>query len=200
MQRVGFVVFPDYSVIGIATLSVFELANALAGEKIYDARVLSEAGGPVGSSIGMSIDTAPFDDGDFDTVIVGGGMNPVPTSPRLIAFLRGAAAGRARRIAAICIGAFALADAGLLDGRRATTHWFHARTLQARHPSIKVDDDRIFINDGPIWTSAGMTAGIDLALALVESDLGTDAVRAIAKKLVLYHRRAGGQSQFSELL
>src|ERR1700687_4005582 len=105
-----------------------------------------------------------------------------------------------RRRASICIGAFTLAQAGLLDGRRATTHWLYGRELQARFPKVKVEVDRIFIIDGPVWTSAGMTAGIDLALAMVEKDLGGDVARAVAKQLVVYHRRAGGQSQFSALL
>jgi transcriptional regulator GlxA family with amidase domain len=93
-----------------------------------------------------------------------------------------------------------LAEAGILDGRRATTHWGHARELQARYPKIKVEPDRIFIGDRNVWTSAGMTAAIDLALALVEADLGADIARSVAKILVVYHRRAGGQSQHSSLL
>jgi transcriptional regulator GlxA family with amidase domain len=106
----------------------------------------------------------------------------------------------ARRVASICTGAFGLADAGLLDGRRATTHWAFAQELQQRHPAVKVQPDRIFINDGPVWTSAGMTAGIDLVLALVEEDMGVETARYVARKLVVYHRRAGGQSQYSTLL
>jgi transcriptional regulator GlxA family with amidase domain len=128
-----------------------------------------------------------------------GGATPRPLTPGLTVYLSGALK-RARRIGAFCVGAFALAEAGLLDGRRATTHWAYARDLQLAHPAIKVDDDRIFINDGPVWTSAGMTAGLDLALAMIESDLGPEIARNIAKKLVIYHRRAGGQSQFSALL
>ncbi len=93
-----------------------------------------------------------------------------------------------------------LAEAGLLDGRRTTTHWHRARELQARFPKVKVEEDRIFIVDGSVWTSAGMTAGIDLALAMIEQDLGADVARAVARQLVVYHRRAGGQSQFSALL
>ena len=93
-----------------------------------------------------------------------------------------------------------LAEVGLLDGRRATTHWRNARELQARFPAIKVEDDRIFIIDGAIWTSAGATAGIDMALAMVEKDFGADVARGIAKSLIVYHRRAGGQSQYSALL
>jgi transcriptional regulator GlxA family with amidase domain len=107
---------------------------------------------------------------------------------------------QSRRIASTCTGAFVLAEAGLLDGRRVTTHWRRARDLQARFPKVKVEEDRIFIIDGPVWTSAGMTAGIDLALAMIEKDLGADVARAVARQLVVYHRRAGGQSQFSALL
>jgi transcriptional regulator GlxA family with amidase domain len=117
----------------------------------------------------------------------------------MLAFLRIGLA-TSRRVAAICTGAFALAEAGLLDGRRATTHWAFARDLQARFPKVAVEEDRIFIVDGPVWTSAGMTAGVDLALAMVEKDLGAELARLVAKKLVVYHRRAGGQSQFSVLL
>jgi transcriptional regulator GlxA family with amidase domain len=117
----------------------------------------------------------------------------------VIEFLR-QAPGRSRRVAATCVGAFILAEAGLLDGRRATTHWNRARELRARFPKVKVEEDRIFIIDGPVWTSAGMTAGIDLTLAMIEMDLGADLARAVARKLVVYHRRAGGQSQFSALL
>ncbi|ADH91047.1 transcriptional regulator, AraC family [Ancylobacter novellus DSM 506] len=116
-----------------------------------------------------------------------------------IDFVRRAAA-QARRIAGAGMGAFLLAEAGLLDGRRATTHWLRARELAERFPMIKVEEDRIFIADGPVWTSAGMSAGIDLSLALIEEDLGIEAARAVARKLVLYHRRSGGQSQFSSLL
>ena len=109
-------------------------------------------------------------------------------------------AARARRVAGLCTGAFVLADAGLLDGRRATTHWYWADALQQRRPQAQVEADRIYIADGPVWTSAGMTAEIDLALALVEKDLGTKVARAVAHRLVMHQRRSGGQSQHSEML
>jgi len=160
-------------------------------------RLLSETGGSVPASIGMSVATDPFGHAKFDTLLMGGGDKP-PT-PGLINFVR-RALGRCRRIAAVCTGAFILAEAGLLDGRRATTHWCRARELQSRFPKVKVEEDRIFIVDGPVWTSAGMSAGIDLALAMIENDLGADVARAVAKYLVVYHRRTGGQSQFSALL
>jgi transcriptional regulator GlxA family with amidase domain len=162
-------------------------------------RLLSEIGGSIRSSIGISVTTKPFDDTNFDTLIVGGSAETGSTTRGVIKFLH-QALGQYRRVASTCTGAFVLAEAGLLDGRRATTHWNRARELQARFPKVKVDQDRIFIVDGPVWTSAGMTAGIDLALAMVEMDLGADMAKAVARKLVVYHRRAGGQSQFSALL
>lgn len=199
MQRIGLVVFPGFDVMSLAVLSAFELANWEKGEPTYDVRVLSETGGPIRSSFAVRVATEPFDDSDYDTLIVGGSIGLETSTPGVIDFVR-RAMGRYRRVAATCTGAFVLAEAGLLDGRRATTHWNRARDLQARFPKVKVDEDRIFIIDGPVWTSAGMTAGIDLALAMIEKDLGADVARAVARKLVVYHRRAGGQSQFSALL
>jgi transcriptional regulator GlxA family with amidase domain len=199
MQHIGFIVLPGFQVMSVGALSVFEFANKEVGEPVYDVRLLSETGGPIRSSIGVGVATEPFDDTTFDTLIVGGGAAIGSLPSGVIKFLR-RAVGRYRRVAAICMGAFVLAEAGLLDGRRATTHWHRAHDLQARFPKVKVEEDRIFIIDGPVWTSAGMTAGIDLALAMVEKDLGVDVARAVARQLVVYHRRAGGQSQFSALL
>jgi transcriptional regulator GlxA family with amidase domain len=199
MQRIGFIVFPGFQVMSFGLIAVFEVANIVADRTVYEVRLLSERGGPVHASSGVGVETAPFDDTPYDTLIVGGGTEIEPSTPRLVDFVRQAAL-RYRRIAGPCTGAFVLAEAGILDGRRATTHWFFARALQARFPKVKLQGDRIFISDGPVWTSAGMTAGIDLALAMVEQDLGPDLARAVAKKLVVYHRRAGGQSQFSTLL
>jgi transcriptional regulator GlxA family with amidase domain len=197
VQRIGFVVSPGFRVMTFAVASVFEFANMEMGEPVYAMHILSETGGSVRTSIGMSVATDPFDGTNFDTLIVGRGTEP-PT-PGLIEFVR-QAPGRCRRVASVCTGAFILAEAGLLDGRRATTHWNRARELQARFPKVKVEADRIFIVDSPVWTSAGMTAGIDLARAMVEKDLGANVARAVARHLVVYHRRAGGQSQFSALL
>lgn len=182
-----------------APLSVFETANVTLGERRYDVRLLSETGDRTPNSFGADIATEPFGRAQFDTILLGAGLEVVPATPGLIAFLRDAV-GSTRRIAGICVGAFALAEAGLLDGRRATTHWFFARDLQSRFPKIKVEMDRIFVADGPIWTSAGMTAGVDLALGLVERDIGVEAARDVARMLVVHHRRAGGQSQHSALL
>ena len=199
MQRIAFVVFPGYQVMSMAAVSVFEFANINAGEKIYDLHFLSETGGTIRSSVGMTMETERFTDPSFDTVIVGGGTGVPQASPGLLAFMQQSFVA-ARRVAAICTGAFILAQAGLLDGRRATTHWLLAHELRSTFPTAKVEDDRIFIIDGSVWTSAGMSAGIDLALAMVEKDVGADLARIVAKSLVVYHRRAGGQSQFSALL
>jgi len=199
MRRVGVIVFPGFQVMSFAEISVFEFANLAMGEPVYDVELLSETGGPVRSSVGIVVETKPFGDPAFDTLITGGSTGAEPVPQGVIDFVR-AAHQVSRRVAGPCTGAFILAQAGLLDGRRATTHWAHARDLQRRYPKVKVDEDSIFIIDGNVWTSAGMTAGIDLALALVEKDLGSDVSRSIAKKLVVYHRRSGGQSQYSALL
>lgn len=199
MRDVAFVVYPGYSVMALAVVTAFEVANMLADDPPYDLHFVSETGGKVRTSSGMMVETEPFTDMPFDTLVVGGATTPMPSTPGLIAFMKDAPK-RHRRIAAVCTGAFVLAQAGLLNGRHATTHWLHARDLQKQFPKVKLDEDRIFINDGPIWTSAGMTAGIDLGLALIENDLGADLAKSIARKLVVYHRRGGGQSQFSTLL
>jgi transcriptional regulator GlxA family with amidase domain len=126
-------------------------------------------------------------------------MTVTQSSPGLLDFIRYSAAN-SRRVGSLCLGAFVLAEAGVLAGRHATTHWALAHELQARYPDIKVQEDRIFVVDDNIWTSAGMAASIDLALALVESDHGMDVAQSVARQLVVHHRRAGGQSQFSTML
>jgi len=200
MHRIGFVVFEGFQTMSIAALSVFEYANVMKGKAIYEIHTISEHGGLVRSSTGMVVDSKPFGDLTYDTVLVGGGASIIEHAPpTLLEFMR-RSAKRSRRVASICTGTFILAEAGLLDGRRATTHWLYARDLASRYPGVEMEEDRIFIVDGPIWTSAGMTAGIDLALAIAEKDLGAEDARAIAQKLVVYHRRAGGQSQHSALL
>jgi transcriptional regulator GlxA family with amidase domain len=199
MLRIAFVAVPDFQVMLFAGISVFELANRTTGQPHYDIHLISEQGGPVRSSLGVSVSSQPFDDTHFDTVVVGAEITAAPATLGVMNYLRQSMQS-SRRVAAICTGAFTLAEAGLLDGRRATTHWAYARTLQSRFPKIQVDEDRIFVIDGPVWTSAGMSAGVDLALAMVEADLGADIARQVAKKLVIFHRRAGGQLQHSALL
>lgn len=200
MRDIGFIIQPGHQMMSLALLSVFDFANRAGGHKAYRVFLKSEGGGPVASSWGTLTHTEALDEVQaFDTLIVAGNPDQRGGTPTLAAYLR-TAASKVRRVAAPCTAAFTLAAAGLLDGRRATTHWRHASDLQALHPRVRVEEDRIYIVDGPIWTSAGMTAGIDLALAMVEEDLGSDVAREVARNLVVYHRRAGGQSQFSTLI
>jgi len=199
MRSVGVVVHAGYSLMGLAPVTVFETVNLSSVGPAYSVRFISETGGAVPTSSGLQVQTEKFDDQTYDTLVIGGATVIQPASAGLIDYMKDAPK-RARRIAAVCTGAFILAEAGLLAGRRASTHWAYARKLQADFPSVKMEEDRIFINDGQIWTSAGMSAGIDLGLALVEDDHGAEVARAVARKLVVYHRRAGGQSQFSALL
>lgn len=199
MHKIGYVVFPGFQLLGFAAVTAFEMANLQLGEPAYEIELLSEPGGEIKSSAGFGVITKPFNDTTYDTVMFGAGTTIEPMTPGLIDFARHSLQ-TARRLAAPCTGAFILAESGLLDGRRATTHWLFARQLRERFPAVTVEEDRIFIVDGTVWTSAGMTASIDLALAMVEKDHGHDVARSIARKLVVYHRRAGGQSQFSALL
>ncbi|MGO4307674.1 GlxA family transcriptional regulator [Cupriavidus sp. RAF12] len=199
MHTIGFVVFPNFYLMGLAAVTAFEMANVVLEERAYDVTVLSEEGGLVLSSAGIRVDSQPIGDTAFDTVMFGSGVEIDVASATLTEFVR-RSLKTSRRIAAPCTGAFILAHAGVLDGRRATTHWRFAHDLQRHFPKIAVEEDQIFIVDGPIWTSAGMTATIDMALAMIEKDHGQDVSRAVARKLVIYHRRTGGQSQFSTLL
>jgi transcriptional regulator GlxA family with amidase domain len=185
--------------LSFAPLAAFETANMVLGEKFYDMHLVSASGGQIVNSLGMRVETERGDDLALDTLLVGAPLEIDNPSGEVINFLQRASANT-RRIASICVGAFILGDAGLLDGRRATTHWLFGKELQLRYPKTRVDMDRIYIADGQIWTSAGMTAGIDLALGLVERDLGPGKAREIARMMVLHHRRTGGQSQHSALL
>ena len=185
MRRIGLVVYPGFQLMSLSIATVFEMANRIAGAKVYEIVVVSEHGGPVAASIGVSIGTSALGEFDYDTVIVSGMAEIGPSSSALLDFLRKAEGGAARRVVAACTGASVLAEAGILNGRRATTHWFYAREMQRRCPNVKVEEDRIFIEDRNVWTSAGMTTAIDLAFALVESDLGDQVARSVAKAMVV---------------
>ena len=200
MIDVALAVSPGFQMMIFAAVSVFEVANICAGETLYRIHFLSEHGGEIRSSLGMPIHTAAFESSDFDTLIVGGLIDVAPPNPDgLLEFLRQCAIS-CRRVGSICTGAFMLAEAGLLDGRRATTHWQYAPVLRARYPKVRVTEDLIYVTDGPIWTSAGMTAGVDLILGMIEMDFGAELTQSVAQTLVLYHRRGGGQLQHSALL
>ena len=198
-RHIGLLVFPGFQILDLVATTVFEVANGFGARPRYKVTLLSEHGGLVTSSSGVPVATSAFDGHAFDTVMVVGAMAPVTSTTGFLDFLREASKA-SRRTASICTGALVLAEAGLLDGRRATTHWCIAREMQRRYPKVRVDEDRIFINDGGCWTSAGMTACIDLCLALVEADHGAELSRQIARQMVIYYRRSGGQSQFSALL
>ena len=166
----------------------------------YDVRLVAADAGPVVAESGLSLVAGPLPPAGsrIDTLLLpgGSGVAGARRSPALVDWLR-RTAPRARRVATVCSGAFLAAEAGLLDGRRVTTHWARASELAADYPAVTVDADPIYVRDGSVWSSAGVTAGIDLALALVEDDLGTDVAQLIARWLVMFLHRPGGQSQFA---
>ncbi|NWJ27651.1 GlxA family transcriptional regulator [Rhizobium sp. Td3] len=195
------VLTPGFQFLALGVQAAFELANVLRDETYYTLSITSVEGGPVMSSSGFAVPTTKLDDvRQVDTLLLLAGLVPPPQQDEAtLATLRAMAKG-SRRVAGLCTGSFLLGQMGFLDGRRATTHWSYAREMRKAFPNVRVEDDRIFINEGPVWTSAGLTAGLDLAVALIEKDLGRDMAGAIARRLVMHHRRAGGQSQHSELL
>ncbi len=200
-RQIGFLIFDDFQILDLTgPLAAFEIASRFA-PGAYETRTLARGGGEVASSSGLRVVAAPLGDPAFDTLIIAGGngTRQAAACEQTLAFVR-AAAGTARRIASVCSGTYVLAAAGLLDGRRATTHWRRAADLARRYTKVRVEPDRIFVRDGSVWTSAGITAGIDLALALIGEDLGEAVAALTAKELVVHHRRPGGQSQFSALI
>ena len=185
-RKIGFVVFPQFQILDLTgPLAAFEMPGRRIKPNPYDLQVLSEVGGPVKSSSGLVVSTEKIGPTRFDTLIAVGGLGAfrAASSPGLKAFVR-RAAKRSRRVTSVCSGTFLLAAAGLLDGLRATTHWQAATFLQRKYPEIRVESDRIFVKEGSIWTSAGVTAGIDLSLALIEEDLGPEVAKAVARQLV----------------
>ncbi|CAM5228827.1 Helix-turn-helix domain-containing protein OS=Streptomyces tendae OX=1932 GN=GUR47_06120 PE=4 SV=1 [Streptomyces tendae] len=200
-HRVGVLVFDGMKLLDLSgPAEVFSEANRFGAD--YRISIVSADGSPVSSSIGMRVpaDTdAPA--AAFDTLVVVGGdaLPGSPVSPALATAAK-VLADRAGRVASVCTGAFVLGAAGLLEGRRATTHWQHTAALARRCPTTRVEPDALFVKDGTTYTSAGVTAGIDLALALLEEDHGPALAREVARSLVVYMQRAGGQSQFSASL
>jgi transcriptional regulator GlxA family with amidase domain len=180
---------------------VFSLAHRAAQANGTSAYSIELVGEPIRTSSGLQItphSTLAACRGPIDTLVIPGGQGTRAAAgdERLISWIR-LAARRSRRITSVCTGAFLLARAGLLDGRKATTHWSACEALKRAYPKTEVDPDPIFVRDGNVYTSAGVTAGIDLALALVEEDLGPQAALDTARELVLFVRRPGGQAQFS---
>jgi transcriptional regulator GlxA family with amidase domain len=202
MRRVlALLIFPDFQLLDAAgPISAFEIAGRYV-PGTYEITVMAADPGPVVSSAGVSMLAQPLSDAAFDTVMVAGGdgTRAAAVEPRIKAWIQ-AASAKARRTASICSGAYILAEAGLLDGKRATTHWQRSTDFARRFPQVTLEPDRIFVREGETWTSAGITAGIDMSLAMIADDVGEDVSRQTAQQLVVYHRRPGGQSQFSALL
>jgi transcriptional regulator GlxA family with amidase domain len=199
---IGVLVFPDFQLLDAAgPISVFEIGARYA-KSAPAIRVVAATPGPVRSSSGVEMLARGLKpSGAIATLIVAGGegVRQAATCAKTLDFVR-AIAKRGVRIASVCSGAYILAEAGLLDGRRATTHWQRTRHFLKTYPQVKLEPDRIFVRDGDVWTSAGISAGIDLSLAMIAEDYGDVIAQETAKQLVLYHRRSGGQSQFSSLL
>jgi transcriptional regulator GlxA family with amidase domain len=202
--RVAVLAFPEAQILDVVgPAEVFSIANRLGapGAERYAVQVVAPKAGPVVTSNGLAIVAQrglAQPAGPLDTLVVAGGPGVAAArrNPELIDWIRRTAA-RTRRVASVCTGAFLLAEAGLLDGRRATTHWAAWDRLARRFPSVRVERDPIFVRDGNVFTSAGVTTGMDLALELVEQDFGRQVALTIARWLVLFLRRPGGQSQFS---
>jgi transcriptional regulator GlxA family with amidase domain len=207
MRRIEILTFPDSQLLDVTgPLQVFAAANEileLSGKQpAYDAVVVANAS-RIRTATGLVLETAllPQADAVLDTLIVAGGrgVNAACEDASLVDWVIGRS-GNARRTASVCSGAFLLAAAGLLDGRKAVTHWDRCDEFARRFPAVHLDPDPIFIRDGDVWTSAGVTAGIDLALSFVEADLGRRMALAVARELVVFLKRPGGQSQFSATL
>ena len=201
-RRIAFLIFPDFQLLDAAgPISSFEIAERYAPGS-YELRVIAKEPGAVASTSGASMNAVALGrPATIDTLIVVGGEGTRATSQdaRTLKFVT-ACAANARRVASVCSGAYILAAAGLLDGRAATTHWTRSSDFARKFPRVQLDADRIFVKAGKFWSSAGITAGIDLSLALIAEDVGEAVARKVAQQLVVYYRRPGGQSQFSTLL
>ena len=201
--RIAFVLFPDFQQLDIAgPLAAFEVAERIRPGS-YAWRFVARQPGLVRSSSGLAWPAQGLPRHDrLDMLMLSGGdgVDAAEQDTTLMRWLRRCGTQPGQRITSVCSGSLMLAAAGLLDGRAATTHWSRTRQFQQRHPQVALQPDRIHVHDGPVWTSAGITAGIDLALALISHDLGDTLSRQVAQQLVVYHRRPGGQSQFSALL
>ena len=202
-RTIGFLIFPGLQILdATGPLAAFEIAGRYCPGAYRLVVMAAQPGLVVSSSAAALLSAGALEPaGSLDTLVIAGGdgTREACEDPVLLDYARQAAA-QARRVASVCSGAYILAAAGLLDGRRATTHWSRTADFTRRFPAVRLEPDRIYVQDGPIWTSAGITAGIDLALALIAQDLGEEIARKTAQQLVVYHRRPGGQSQFSALL
>ncbi|HWU17869.1 MAG TPA: GlxA family transcriptional regulator [Devosia sp.] len=198
-RRIGIVIHPGFQLLdATGPIAAFEIASRFSPDG-YDIELLAPTAGPVVSSSGLAFTATALEEEGFDTIIISGGelIRDMEAARAIVVWL---ARIRPRRLASVCSGAFLLAEAGRLDGRRATTHWDSTERFRRLYPRVDIEPDSIFTRHGDIWTSAGITAGIDLALALIEDDLGPAIAQRAAQQLVVHKRRTGGQSQFSALL
>lgn len=198
-RRIGFVIHPGFQFLDVVgPTAAFEMATRFSPDG-YALEVMAPTVGMTASSCGLELAAGPLDADGLDTIVVSGGQLvwDMTAFRTVVAWLKTV---RPRRLASVCSGAFLLAEAGRLDGRSATTHWESTERFRRSYPRVRLEPDRIFTKDGDTWTSAGISAGIDLALALIEDDLGAAIARRTAQQLVVHSRRPGGQSQFSGLL
>jgi transcriptional regulator GlxA family with amidase domain len=198
-RRIGFVIHPGFQFLDVVgPTAAFEIASRYVPEG-YALEVMAPTAGMTASSSGLELAAGPLDADGLDTIVVSGGQL-VWDMAAFRAVVEWLKTVRPRRLASVCSGAFLLAEAGRLDGRSATTHWESTERFRRSYPRVRLEPDRIFTKDGDTWTSAGISAGIDLALALIEDDHGPATARRTAQQLVVHSRRPGGQSQFSGLL
>jgi transcriptional regulator GlxA family with amidase domain len=215
-RLIAFAAFEGMRVLDLTgPLDAFSLANVARGpgaQASYSLRVVSERGGPVGTSSGLAVSTeslSSLDGAEIDTLIVAGGASALrhdsslaaveawlESQKGLVAWIA-KRAPHTRRVCSVCTGTFLLAAARQLAGRTVTTHWAAAKLLADCFPDVRVEPDRIFVHDGPVWTSGGVTSGIDLALALIEDDIGSETALKTARFMVVFVKRPGGQSQYS---
>jgi transcriptional regulator GlxA family with amidase domain len=208
-RRIVITAYEGVSLLDLAgPLEAFRVASTFGGSRghreSYECSVVSMRGGPVMTADGVVLvadSVRTLSRAQIDTLIVPGGffVDDVTRDRDLVQWV-GKKAPACRRVCSVCIGSFLLAAAGLLDGRRAATHWMHASLLASRYPQVVVEPDALFVRDGSVWSSAGVTTGIDLALALIEADVGRQVAMNVARLLVVYLKRSGGQSQYSALL
>ena len=210
-RHIGMLAFTGCEILDVCgPLDIFCYTNFMlqqlgkTSKPVYSFEILAEQAGPVATTFGVQlVANRAFNDAgsEFDTLIIAGGVGAMATreNGEMIEWIRRTSQS-VRRVASICTGAFLLAECGLLDGRRATTHWHFCENLARDYPTVQVEPDRIFIRDGTYYTSGGITAGIDLALALVEDDWGSEVANRVARFLLVFFRRPGGQSQFSSFI
>jgi transcriptional regulator GlxA family with amidase domain len=201
-HEIGILIFPNFQLLdATGPAAVFDVANQLKGGYDYKITMLSAQGGLIASSSGVTVATAALKDVPYiDTLMTVGGMGTrqAAADPLVTNYVQ-SQAPQCRRLASVCTGTFILAQAGVVNGLRVTTHWRQSALLAEMFPDVKVEANKIWVRDGKVWSSAGVTAGIDLALALVAEDCGEEIARQTAREIVVYYKRPGGQSQFSTI-